>query len=77
MSDPAAMEDSDMALLKKAAGQLMEHFDTVQIFVTKQCDGADGTVNANWGCGNWFARYGQVNGWLIYQNGTLVPVEEQ
>lgn len=76
MSDPAAMEQRDMALLKKAAGQLMEHFDTVQIFVTKQCEGAGDTVNANWGCGNWFARYGQVRGWLVYQESNLEPVEE-
>lgn len=76
MNDPAIHEDRDMALLKTAAGQLMEHFDTVQIFVTRQNEGAEGTVNANWGAGNWFARYGQVRGWLIYQDGTLVPQEE-
>lgn len=45
--------------------QLMEHFDTVQIFTTRVEQGTEGgTVNVNLGAGNWFARYGHVRMWL-------------
>ena len=58
-------QDADMAILEKHANALMEHFDNVQIFVTR-CDPAvvDGTINATFGLGNWFARYGQVKNWI-------------
>jgi hypothetical protein len=56
----------DMARIQTAVEGLGEHFDTVQIFVTRvEHDGNDGmTMNANWGTGNWFARKGQVQDWL-------------
>lgn len=66
MSD---QKDIDMERLKKAVAELAEHFDTVQIFTTRESDhlddGGEGTVNANYGAGNWFARYGQVRNWLV------------
>lgn len=57
------MTDPDMEQVDRAIAQLMEHFDTVQIFVTRQ--ETDGTVNCNQGSGNWFARRGQVEDWLV------------
>ncbi len=57
--------DEDMGMLEQHANQLAEHFDTVQIFVTRHAAGElDGTVNANWGCGNWFTRFGQISTYL-------------
>lgn len=49
------------AILRKHCAQLSEHFDTVQIFVTRQ-EGADTGCSA-YGTGNWFARFGQVKLW--------------
>lgn len=54
--------EQDLAKLKNAVARLMEHFDTVQIFVTRHT--ANGTVNAHWGEGNWFARRGHVGDWI-------------
>lgn len=53
----------DVALARKAAQELLRHFDTVQIFATRQ-DAQDGTMSIKVGLGNWFARYGQISLWL-------------
>lgn len=58
-------EDPDLERLRDAANALGEHFDTVQILVTRHEEGETGTVNASWGTGNWFARFGQVREWVI------------
>lgn len=55
--------DRDMALIKSHAAQLSEHFDSVQVFVTRYRGGE--TVSVAHGCGNWFARYGQVKDWVV------------
>jgi hypothetical protein len=54
--------DNDYNLVKKHTAQLMEHFDTVQIFVTKHEPNA-GTINCQLGMGNWYARYGLIKAW--------------
>ncbi len=56
-------EDADVARLMKACEDLGEHFDNVQIFANR-FDPEDGTISVNWGSGNWFARKGQVEGWI-------------
>lgn len=64
-------EDADMDRIKAAREALSEHFDTVQIFVTRQTDKSEedeGTVNATWGYGNWFARKGQIDTWSLKQD---------
>lgn len=61
---------ADKARVKAAIASLGEHFDTVQIFVTRDRGGGmdDGvTVNCAMGTGNWFARYGQVAVWMQRQ----------
>lgn len=58
-------EQEDLTRCRKAVEDLSEFFDSVQIFATRH-DGKDiGTVNVNFGCGNWFARKGQVSEWLL------------
>lgn len=59
-------EDRELAIIQKHVDALGEHFDSVQIFVTRH-DAAieDGTVSANLGSGNWFARYGQTREWVV------------
>ena len=69
-------KDNDMALLERHTKQLMEHFDTVQIFVTRHRPGdAEGdTITADFGNGNWFARFGQIILWT--ENQTLMGEKE-
>ena len=61
-------EEQDLALVRSHANRLSEHFDTVQIFVTRASP-CGGTINVQLGSGNWFARYGQVQAWVRQQNG--------
>ena len=46
----------------RAVAILMEHFDSVQIFVTRNT--GPSTRHISIGSGNWFSRYGQVVDWL-------------
>lgn len=66
-------EDPDIEKLQRAVENLGEHFDTVQIFVTRYEPDSEGggTVNVNWGCGNWFARKGQIDNWVTKENERL------
>lgn len=65
-------KDKDLSLLERHTKQLMEHFDTVQIFATRHRLGENegSTITAHFGNGNWFARYGQVLLWV--DNQTLI-----
>lgn len=57
-------KEKDMAIIKSHVNQLMEHFDSVHIFATR--DHKKGvTMNIQEGLGNWYARYGQVREWLL------------
>jgi len=66
-------EDRDISRLKREAerlekirDELLEHYDSVQLFVTRYNGGDDGgTDRISIGGGNWFARYGQVRSWLL------------
>ncbi len=58
-------DDPDMQLLDKAIESLGEHFETVQIFCTRNSDDNNGTINAARGTGNWLARFGQVRLWIV------------
>jgi len=56
----------DQQLLDRAIAPLMEHFDTVQIVVTRLAN--DGTMLAARGRGNWYARVGSVRDWLVSED---------
>jgi len=62
------MSDEEQAeMLEAAAAALGDHFDTVQIFVTRVIDDgklAGNTEDVATGLGNWYARTGQVRDWL-------------
>lgn len=57
-------KEQDLAMLDKAIETLGEHFDSVQLFVSRYEDGDTGTVSVQKGIGNWFSRYGQVKAWV-------------
>lgn len=60
---------ADLALVQKHIDALGEHFDSVQIFVTRHAEGElGGTVSINLGSGNYFSRYGHVHAWCIRQD---------
>lgn len=61
-------EDKDVERLKAATASLGEHFDSVQIFCTRHESGEmDGTLKVKDGAGNWYARYGQIQEWLLIE----------
>ena len=60
--------ETELAIVKSHANQLAEHFESVQIFVTRHIGDEQGTVRINYGSGNAFARYGQVRQWLIQED---------
>lgn len=53
---------SDSTRILNAARALHEHYDSVQIFCTRQCDNGD-TDHWEIGCGNNYAIFGQVTMW--------------
>ena len=54
--------------VNKLVAELGEHYDTVQVFVTRHESGEQrGTVHAEAGLGNWYARYGQIKEWVVRQ----------
>lgn len=61
-------EGEDLKRLRNATAQLMEHFDTVHIFATRHIDSDTGTVAAQHGEGNWYARRGQIGDWVTKQD---------
>lgn len=68
------MSEEDIQLVKYAADRLMDHFDSVRIFVTKHDGTCDVTTPYTTGAGNFYAQLGQVNEWRATQN--EIPREE-
>lgn len=55
----------EVELLTRVLNQLQEHFDSVQIFVTRHEPAEhNGTIVADMGVGNWYARFGQIKEWM-------------
>jgi hypothetical protein len=64
-----SIENTDIQRVSEAVNLLSEHFDTIQIFVTRhEPETENGTIRVHQGIGNWFARYGQVAEWMIRQD---------
>jgi hypothetical protein len=68
-------QDFDEEMVKKHVSMLKEHFDAVQIFVSRDEGSKGGTVALRLGLGDVFARYGHAKLWvgLIEREG---PVEQ-
>jgi hypothetical protein len=59
-------KEADVELVRKHVQALGEHFDTVQILVTRHMPAEkNGTVSIEQGSGNWFARRGQARDFVI------------
>ena len=58
----------EVKVLNRAINDLSEHFDTVQVFVTKHEPAEEnGTIEYNGGIGNFYARFGHVGMWVDEQ----------
>jgi len=69
--------DPDLELLEGIKAKLLEHFDTVQIFVTRHDGQKDDTEAIRVGGGNFYARCGQVRRWLLdMEQEPIVPDED-
>jgi len=60
-------EDEDIVRLQKHVDELMEHYDSVLILVTRHDVEAKGTLEVDAGGGNFYARLGMVEEWLEKQ----------
>jgi len=57
----------DEKILQSFVSQLAEHFDTVQVICTRRLPEEGGTIIADRGAGNWYARYGSLKEWVVKQ----------
>lgn len=64
---------NDNAIVEAAISSLMQHFDTVQVFVTRQEPGGS-TLGFATGRGNHYAILGQVGEWV--SNGGVMHLGE-
>ena len=60
-------EKKELKIVKDACSRLMEHFDSVQVLVTKHM-GHEGTLNVSYGSGNYFSRIGLARNWILQED---------
>ena len=60
--------DDDYERVKRACSLLIEHFDAVQIFASRDTGTDEGTLGIHHGAGNWYTRRGQVEDWRVKQD---------
>lgn len=71
------MKDEETSrILSEAVSSLREHFDTVQIFVTRHDIDAEGTLSRAEGSGNYFARYGLCEQWVSHHSATIEDMDD-
>jgi len=62
------ISDEDQKLVREMVGKLLEHYDSVQIFVTRQNGEKQVTESFETGGGNFFAHMGQIHEWCSIQD---------
>ena len=63
-----AEKTQTVELIDNECQRLLEHFDSVQIFVSMREKEGDRSWSLSRGAGNWFTRYGQIQLWVERQN---------
>lgn len=64
-------KNQDQKILESAINILCEHYDSVQIFVTRhESMTKSGTTELEYGIGNYYTRFGQVSMWVKKQEST-------
>ena len=61
-------EEQRLKVVDRAVSQLMEHFDSVRIFVTKHDNQTGMTGSTSRGNGNFYSQFGQVTEWMSSQD---------
>lgn len=61
------INDAQQKLVDECSAKLLEHFDSVRIFVSKHDGGETNTASYEAGGGNFYAQLGQVAEWLDIQ----------
>ena len=64
-------------LVDRKIRELIEHCDSVQIFITTRPEGTDLTESIDRGAGNWYARFGQVKEWVVAKEHCIKLREER
>jgi len=65
-ADPQPEGEQDTETVSRHCDKLMEHFDSVRIFVTRYSNGSTRTVTKGRGC--FYTQQGQVKEWVIQQD---------
>lgn len=60
--------EGDVKNIDEIVGKLLEHYDSVRIFVSRQDGEKQVTTSVDRGGGNFYAQLGQVADWLTVQN---------
>lgn len=61
--------DADVQRVMQHVEALGEHFEMVHIFCSRHSPtDKPPTMAVNRGSGNWFARYGQIKEWVLYED---------
>lgn len=63
-----AGQDPDFTRVVKACEALIEHYDSVQILVTRHEPNEGGTRNTSYGLGNYFARKAHMEEWIVKED---------
>lgn len=62
------MSDPEQLIVDEAVAKLLEHFDSVKIFVTRHDGDKQATDSYDAGGGNLYAQLGQIHEYLAYQD---------
>lgn len=60
--------ESDQEIVDECRDRMLEHFDSVRIFVTRHSGESANTAAYETGGGNFYAQLGQVREWLAIQD---------
>lgn len=63
-----SISTEEQLIVDRAKAQLMEHFESVRIFVTKHSGADDETGAYTVGQGNFYAQLGQISEWVSIQD---------
>jgi hypothetical protein len=77
MSDETFAADRERLekIVQHHAEQLIEHVDSVRIFVTYHRGDESATASYTFGMGNWHAVAGQVKEWVVRQDAATMWAE--
>ena len=69
--------DEAEKILSRHLAQIMEHFDSVRVVVTRFDPEANDTQMHSYGHGNFYAQYGAVKAWVEAQEFGIQTQEEE